>query len=329
MSANLQQALARLHAERAHLLWELVGIDGALLSSAPLNNGEWRVKDLFPHIAKCDAFEAQRLAMIRDGRTHEIESADVEAQNALWFKQYQALPLDLGVAMFLKERNGFLNVVKEISPFDFHHEVTLGFGRTITLASELDMVARHDADHTVEVTRWKNNVGLSRRKTGPRSILVAAYRASGRALRALIDMIPPDERETRPIHGTWTLKQLLAHIAAWDQYAIEGLKLGEWPPTPVGVSDILSFNEHSVALRQSWSWEMVSGEFIGARQELVGVLEQMGQGELETEFYDERRQRTFYDWLVIWLHHELMHSAELRVALNLPDTPEHLKHVEQ
>ena len=53
----------------------------------------------------------------------------------------------------------------------------------------------------------------------------------------------------------------------------------------------------------------------------------MEQAELEAEFYDERRQRTFYDWLTIWLHHQLEHSAELLVAFDLPDTPEHLKHV--
>lgn len=329
MTALKQRTLARLHAERAHLLWELVGLSAAQLGDESFSAEKHRIQDLFPHIAKWDAFEANRLAMMQDGRLAEIESIEVDEANATWFEQHHSLTLDQAVAMLLKERNGFVNVVKEIADADFEREVTLPFGRKLTVASELAMQAQHDADHMHDIAAWKARHGIVRNSVGPQAVLLASLRASCRALLALVALVPADERETRPVHGSWTLKELLAHIVGWDRYAVEGIHTGGWPPLPDGVTDIPSFNDHSVASRQAQTWQMIWTELIDTRRELLMLIERMAQSDLDTVFGEPARGETMYQWLLIWLHHELEHSAELRIALAIPNTPEHLTYVSQ
>ncbi|MCO5197643.1 MAG: DinB family protein [Anaerolineae bacterium] len=330
MSALKPLALARLHAERAHLLWELIGLSAAQLDDESFSAENHRVRDLLPHIAKWDAFEANRLAMIRDGRLAEIESVAVDDTNAAWFDQYRTLSLDQAVAMLQKERNGFVNVVKEIADADFDREVMLPFGRIVSVNAELAMQAQHDADHRHDIVAWKTEHGIQRSPTGPRALLLAGFRASRRALRALIALLPPDEYTTRPVHGSWTLKELLAHLVGWEQYAVACLQVdGREIPFPAGVTTVQRFNEHSIAIRADRSWAEIWSEFQTTRRNLLALLDALSQARLDGPYYTERHPRTLYQWCVDWLHHELEHGAELRVALAIPHTPMYLTRVSQ
>jgi hypothetical protein len=113
----------------------------------------------------------------------------------------------------------------------------------------------------------------------------------------------------------------------WERYAIDGIHSGNWPPLPDGVTDILSFNDYSVATRQTLTWEAVWTEFGDTRWELQNLIAYLSQSDVNGVFGDPQRPQTMYQWLLIWLHHELEHSAELRVALDLPDIPSHLTRI--
>jgi uncharacterized damage-inducible protein DinB len=47
-------------------------------------------------------------------------------------------------------------------------------------------------------------------------LMAAAYRAEMERLLEVVDGIPP-ELLTAPIHGDWTVKEVLVHLAAWDR----------------------------------------------------------------------------------------------------------------
>jgi hypothetical protein len=50
----------------------------------------------------------------------------------------------------------------------------------------------------------------------------ALYEQEWRRLRNAVDSIP-DELRTAPIDGTWTIKEVIAHVAAWDRELLAGV----------------------------------------------------------------------------------------------------------
>lgn len=50
----------------------------------------------------------------------------------------------------------------------------------------------------------------------------ALYEEEWRRLRDAVDRIP-DELRAEPIDGTWTIKEVMAHVAAWDRELMAGV----------------------------------------------------------------------------------------------------------
>lgn len=310
-------ALARLHAARADLMASLIGLDTERLAHAPLNDDGWTVRDTLAHLAQWDAFEAGRLAMIRDGQLQSIKAVDVNAQNAAWLAQFKAISLDTALAMCLKERNSLLNVIALAQPEQVETPITLPFGRIVSIVSIIDRQAEHDAMHAATIAAWRDLNGLTERQRGPRSVLVAALRATRRALRATVEVIPPAQRSTRIINGEWSAHALVAHLTGWEQYCIDGLREGAHPATADGVYGVDSFNALSIAQRADWSWDAVWSDYATAHATLVRRVESMSGPELAAAFHNDTSAHTYYSWIEGILRHTLHHSAELRASLGV------------
>src|SRR5215469_15135978 len=102
--------------------------------------------------------------------------------------------------------------------------------------------------------------------------MAAAYRAEMRRLLDAVDRIPADLL-TEPIHGDWTIKELLVHLAGWDRAvaaSAEDVMAGRRPRLlGMLMEDV---NEDLVEHRRSVPPDEVRKELMDAHQGLLGRL---------------------------------------------------------
>ena len=85
----------------------------------------------------------------------------------------------------------------------------------------------------------------------------------------------PARRRGDVLFGKWNLKDLVAHLAGWDQYFVEllvSLQAGEEPPY---WGNMTKFNEASVQKRRESPWEVVYDEFVAAGDEFIRCCTQL------------------------------------------------------
>ncbi len=97
-------------------------------------------------------------------------------------------------------------------------------------------------------------------------------------LETLADFTEEDYLRPNAI-GKWSAKDLLAHIAAWDEELVRVLQTFPMPGESVYtylISDRNNFatwNEEQVALRRNQTLSQTVAEFEGARRDLIQVIE--------------------------------------------------------
>ena len=143
-----------------------------------------------------------------------------------------------------------------------------------------------------------------------------AQLASERAglLEALLGLDEPMILE-RPVHDDWCVKDILAHVAAWDRWEERTMRaiLGDEEPDFAAVQDFAATNAGFVAASRGSGLGEVLAELLTARSEWVAWLE----GIPDEEFF---RQRSFYGYtwtfsevpLQIQWAHDAEHAVRIR-----------------
>jgi uncharacterized protein (TIGR03083 family) len=330
--------LARLAAERVYLLQQLWGLDEETLSASPVSHDQaaipWTAKDLLAHVGFWDAFQSERMSKVMDGRIEEIQStggkAGMAVRNAELYTQYKDVPLELALAMCLKERSGFLATVARISDVDLHSPLQLPWGWRTSMHVWLGWRHKHDAEHARELARWRKKLPpeIRRLRRGPKFVLRALLKATRKALVTLVALLPEAERTTRPVCGLWTLKDLVGHLTDWERVGVYGLQqivAGYTPEFEQTITDFDAFNAAHAAARQDQPWEQVWAEFQVTRQTLLNLLADLSEEALARSFATPWGTTvTSYRWVSIWSHHEHEHTVDIRRALRLPSWPKRL-----
>jgi hypothetical protein len=132
-----------------------------------------------------------------------------------------------------------------------------------------------------------------------------------------IAQIPAIDRSARVVCGVWTTRDLVGHIADWEQVGVEGVRLMAAGQAPaVGrIEDIEAWNQAHARARQEQPWDVVSEDLDRIRHDLLEILERMSSSELERVFpfpWDEEGR--VHDWISVFVHHDQEHAADLRAA---------------
>jgi len=328
-----QQLLARLAASRSRLIWQLVALDEKTLVERPVFSGEgdapWTAVDLLAHLADWDGLHAQRAVLVGRGLTAEIEAVDMEARNAALIGADRAGSLDEALDDLVVARERYLVAIGGASDAALHRRFQLPWGWRTTLATWARWRYRHDDQHTTDLLAWRARV-KPKSGVGPKAILQAALESGRQEMLATAALVSDGERETRPVCGVWTLKDVLGHVADWEWYGVEKL---DGPPSrrslDIRFRGIQRWNEAHAAARKDQSWAQVWSDFQAARLALGQLVEKMSQDDLARPFaVPWSKEWTVYRWLHLWLHHEREHAADLRANLDLPNWPNRLNSFE-
>jgi hypothetical protein len=117
------------------------------------------------------------------------------------------------------------------------------------------------------------------------------------------------------IYPTWTIKEVLAHIAGWDDATTSSLRAhagGDEPATPA-LEGINAYNAETVSTRQALSYEQVVREWEFSRKELKAAIGEMPEEKLQEPLLLPWGGRGTIDLVVAtFAEHEREHAGEIR-----------------
>jgi hypothetical protein len=265
------------------------------------------------HLAAWDRWEhTQMMRMIRDEPPEEVAT---EAFNAIVVAESHDQSLEEVVQEVRDARAAWLAWLEGVSDEALfqsrpYHGWDWAFSTCIRIQWE------HDAEHAAQVAAWRQG-RRSEHDTGPKSILLAALEAARRELLSAASRVPPRARTTRRVCGVWTLKDLLGHLADWEDFGVRGLRLMAQgrPPDVEEVTDIDAWNHEHAAARAAQPWDQVWADLHETRAELMRVLKDMSEERLPRWYrFPWGARGTAYDWLVVFVTHDRDHARDLREA---------------
>jgi hypothetical protein len=104
-------------------------------------------------------------------------------------------------------------------------------------------------------------------------------------LLAALEGIPEETIVKRPLVEWWTIKDLLGHIAMWEQVAIKFIAeyKQDGVPQMLGLNDDAAINSHNkreATIRRDWSLARVRAEFDAAHRDLIAAIETLSDADL-------------------------------------------------
>ena len=109
-------------------------------------------------------------------------------------------------------------------------------------------------------------------------------------LLATLAEIPEERIIKQPLVEWWTIKDLLGHIAMWEQVAIKFIAeyKRDGVPQPLGISDdaadeVAKHNKREAVIRRDWSLARVRAEFDAAHRDLLAAVETLSDAALSKQ----------------------------------------------
>jgi predicted RNase H-like HicB family nuclease/uncharacterized damage-inducible protein DinB len=312
LAARRRWLVARLAAERAGLLAALWALDERLLTGVSVV-GDWTVKDLLVHIAGWDRWEERTMRSMVAGEVVDLAATeDFDGTNAAWVAagrehSLEAVLVELGAA------RADLLAWSENLPEEVFFEPRSYEGDDWSFPSVLQIQWEHDIEHTEQIAAWRKAIDLQG-NFGTRAVTVAALEAARGHLLAAADLVPAEARDSWPVCGEWTTKDVLGHIADWELFGVEGLRMMAAGQAPLvePLEDIDQWNRVHAQARQEQSWEAVWDDLHRSRQAMMEVLGEMSEGQLTRTFpFPWGAEGTAYDWLGVYMGHDREHAREM------------------
>jgi hypothetical protein len=331
ISPRRADLLGRLAAERSFLLQQLGGLDEATLTHNPVFEG-WSLPPLLAHIAYWDAFVADRLGKVADGRQADIQligegDDTLDARNAALRQRFAGLPFVQAVALCQKERRGLLLALGRLDDDTLAQPIRLRPGQRATPGVWSRWPYRHDAQHSADLARWRANYPPNdpTARVIHRALLRPLLGLARAEFLALAALVPPGERETRALEGAWSLKQVLGHLSDYERLgvvALRSLAAGREPAYERTIEDYEGFNAERGPIWAALPWAEVWAHYVATRRAMLEVALTLDDAVLARPFVaPDLTTTTPGGYLLDMAGHEQEHADALRRALGLPALP--------
>ncbi len=316
LAARRRHLLAHLAAARGELLQQLICLDEKALTM-DLVNESWTAQDALVHIAAWDRWVRREIGRLVAGEEPDAAAvSDINAYNAANVAAWKGRSLEEVVAELRAARTEWIAWMKGLSEEEFFRSRPRGRGNW-WLPTWIEVLREHDLEeHAHKLAEWRK--GQRETPSGPRAILAAALEAGREELCAAADIVPPGERALLPVCGTWTLQDVLGHVADWEDWVVAGLHdmaAGRAPHVRLE-TDEETWNQEHAAARRGQSWKKVWADLQGTRRELLDILAGMNPAAMEHTFPGVWDQKTIpYAWFLVALAHDREHARGIRETM--------------
>jgi hypothetical protein len=135
--------------------------------------------------------------------------------------------------------------------------------------------------------------------------LQAEYTTAANDFFKSCQKLVPASAEQTGVCGSWSAKQVVAHITGWEKEVLNQFKKLEQGTVLRIRYKIDDFNRQSVESRSHMSWEQTIQELSAAQQELQSFINKLS---IETV----NRNKRFTDWLKILAEHYPHHLLQIQ-----------------
>ncbi|NIO71279.1 MAG: ClbS/DfsB family four-helix bundle protein [Anaerolineae bacterium] len=120
--------------------------------------------------------------------------------------------------------------------------------------------------------------------------ILAGLAESRRALHRATQSLSEEEMTQVQVEGVWTIKDVLGHIASWEEFCLEPLRrYADGAPFEVKViKDYLTLNDELAARKQDIPLDFILDDLTAIRQELVATASSLSDEQWE--------QRVLFPW---------------------------------
>ena len=121
----------------------------------------------------------------------------------------------------------------------------------------------------------------------------------------VIDSFNAKARDQKIAEGSWSVKDILAHIVGWEVEVVKQFKAFLVNPDIDDTYDIDSFNESSVSSRKNKTWNEIVEELKSAQDELSAFISTLPQKDIDAE-------DRFSEWVEVLIDHYKHHISQLQ-----------------
>ncbi len=121
----------------------------------------------------------------------------------------------------------------------------------------------------------------------------------------LIDSLNAKVRDQKMAEGSWSTKDILAHIVGWEVEVVKQFKSFLVNPDVDDTYDIDSFNESSVSSRKNKTWNEIVEELKSTQEELSAFISTLSQKDIDAE-------DRFSEWVEVLIDHYKHHTMQLK-----------------
>ncbi len=121
----------------------------------------------------------------------------------------------------------------------------------------------------------------------------------------VIDSFNAKVRDQKIAEGSWSVKDILAHIVGWEDEILKQFQAFLVNPDVDDTYDIDSFNENSVSSRKNKTWNEIIEELNLAQEELSAFISTLSQKDIAAV-------DRFSEWVGVLIDHYKHHTMQLK-----------------
>lgn len=259
-----------------------------------------------------------------------IDEAPPEPRDTTSPHPFAGISFDEAIAIAQKERRNFLATLDRLEDEDLLRRVRSRSGRRIRPGKWATWPYRRDAQISADLARWRATLPppAPALRTIHSALLRPILTLSRNEFLALASLIPPDDRESRPLEGIWTLKQMIGHLVDYEGlgiFALRAVAAGVEPDYKPPISSFDTFNKERGEAWTGVTWNETWAKYEATRHELLSIAESLPAESLVQPFLAPwQKTTTACGYLLDMAQHEREHADGLRRALGLPALPRRL-----
>ena len=318
---NTEQWLYKIAYKRDELLDSLDGLSGAAWTTGEAAP-DWTAKDVLAHIAAWEVRAATHLPDLLAGRGMSMVGVEADAYNA----EQVALRRSRTPRELLDElavaRQRVLDALAGASDDDLIKPRIVPWGELTIERWALQELYDHDAEHAAQLRTWRATTGIGR---SLRDSLVDRMAAERAGLLIACLGLDTDTLCSQPVMDDWTVKDTLAHVAAWDDAHTERSRLSlAGRESDIASVDLDERNAALLAERRGWSFDQALQAALDSRQRYIEVLGTATNEQLVRPIHLPWRETSVWEFARWRAYHDRVHSRGIRAwrdATRLPFVP--------
>lgn len=230
---------------------------------------EWRIQDALAHLAGWMRAAKESIEIIVSGRRPETRyEEDIDGWNARWVRERGDLDGGEALRLFNDDREALLRLLEGLPDDQFERRSVGAWVRA--------SLWHHMTEHYHDTWRFRGERGWlpeppaldSMPPTKDEALL--ALRIEHDKLYGALLGLSDAELATPGVDGTWAIRDILAHLSAWDRATtieVPHILAGEATENDIEMVD--AFNDRAVEAAKELPIGEVIGEYLDAREALA------------------------------------------------------------